>query len=180
MHATQRAGLQALARLTMSLLDARLHERELERMMLLAEAAPTEPVASAPVALGFTVAIFQVQDMAGAARLIGERVLERHLQDLNQRLHEALMRYPDHSVNRTSHSEEFIAVLHGDDADTADALNSLCEHTAAFEASTGLRVLQGSAAAKEPTERLEGVFLRADDALSQLKDAMAFGQSEAA
>jgi len=162
----------------MSLLDARLHERELERAILLADAAPPESVANEPAPQGFTVAIFQVQDMAGAARLIGERVLERHLQDLNQRLHEALMRYPDHSVNRTSHSEEFIAVLHGDD--TAEAMNSLCEHTAAFEASTGLRVLHGSAAANEPTERLEVVFLRADDALSQLKDAMASGQSEAA
>lgn len=178
LNETQRAGLQALARLTMSLLDARLHERELERMMLLAEAAPAEPVVSEPAPQRFTVAIFQVQDMAGAARLIGERVLERHLQDLNQRLHEALMSYPDHSVNRTSHSEEFIAVLHGDD--TVEAFNSLCGHTAAFEASTGLRVLYGSAAANEPSERLEVVFLRADEALSQVKDAMAYGQSKAA
>jgi len=174
----QRAGLQALARLTMTLLDARLHERELERAILLAETAPIEPVASAPAPQGFTVAIFQVQDLAGAARLIGERVLERHLQDLDQRLHEALMAYPDHSVNRTSHSEEFIAVLHGDD--TTEALNSLCDHTAAFEASTGLRVLYSSADATDPNERLELVFLRADDALSQTKDVLASGQSEAA
>ena len=110
------------------------------------------PVASEPAPQGFTVAIFQVQDLAGAARLIGERVLERHLQDLDQRLHEALMSYPDHSVNRTSHSEEFIAVLHGDD--TVEAFNSLCGHTAAFEASTGLRVLYGSAAANEHTPQI--------------------------
>ncbi len=64
--------------------------------------------------------------------------------------------------------------------DTSEALNSLCEHTAAFEASTGLRVLHSSADANDPDERLELVFLRADDALSQVKDAITSGLSAAA
>lgn len=169
LDAKQRNGLQALTRLTMSLLDARLHERELQRSLLLSEAAHAEVAAAAKAREGFTVAIFQVQDLAGAARLIGERVLERHLQDLDLRLHEALKQYPGDNVNRTSHSEEFIAVLHGDD--TSAAMQSLLEHASAFEQSTGLKILSSQAAASEPTERLELVFLRADDALSALKDA---------
>lgn len=167
----QRAGLQALARLTMTLLDARLLERILERQILLAEVVQVETSVNAPVAKNFSVVIFQAQDVAGMARLIGDRVLERHLQDLGQRLHEALLPYPDHSVNRTSHSEEFIAVLYGDDV--AEALSSLHEHVAAFEASTGFRVLSSIAVSSEPSEPLERVFIRADEALTQTKDAVA-------
>lgn len=168
---TQRAGLQALARLTMTLLDARLHERELERAVLLAEVSKTETTAVIHAPVGFTVAIFQVQDLAGAARTMGDRALERHLQELDQRLHNALTPDSSDTVNRTSHSEEFIAVLHGDD--TSAAMDSLREHVAAFQSATGLQVLFGSANAKDSTERLEIVFLRADDALTLAKDAAA-------
>lgn len=167
----QREGLKALARLTMTLLDARLHEREQERRILLAEAAQIELTANVPSAKNFSVAIFQVQDLAGIARLIGERIVERHLQDLDQHLQNALLPYPDHSINRASHSEEFIAVLYGDDM--AEALSSLREHVAVFEASTGLRMLSSSAVSNEPSEPLERVFIRADEALTQTKDATA-------
>lgn len=165
----QRTGVQALARLTMTLLNARLHERELDRAVLLAEVAQAETVAVVQAPVGFAVVIFQVQDMAGAARRMGERALERHLQELGQRLHDAVMPGTHDSVNRTSHSEEFIAVLHGDD--TSAAMQALRDHAAAFEASTGLRVLFGAATANDSTERLEIVFLRADDALTLAKDA---------
>ena len=174
----QRNGLQALARLTMSLLGARLHERELQRAIMLAEAAQAEALAAINAPKGFTVALFQVQNLAGAARLMGERVLERHLQDLDQRLHEALRQYPGDNINRTSHSEEFIAVLHGDD--TREAMQSLLEHATAFEQSTGLKILSSHAAANDPSERLEMVFLRADEALTMLKDEASGSERAAA
>ena len=174
----QRNGLQALARLTMSLLGARLHERELQRAIMLAEAAQAEALAAINAPKGFTVALFQVQNLAGAARLMGERALERHLQDLDQRLHEALRQYPGDNINRTIHSEEFIAVLHGDD--TREAMQSLLEHATAFEQSTGLKILSSHAAANDPSERLEMVFLRADESLTMLKDEASGSERAAA
>ena len=67
----QRKGLQALARLTMTLLDAGLNERELQRKILLAEVAQAEPTPHVPTPKNFSVAIFQAQDLAYTARLIG-------------------------------------------------------------------------------------------------------------
>jgi len=163
----QRAGLQALARLTMTLLDARLHEQQMERSALLAEAAHAEPAQAVPT--GYAVAIFQVQDLAGHAQRLGERSLERHLHELDQKLHEALRPGSGDSINRTSHSADFIAVLHGDD--TSAAQTALSGRFDAFTARTGIVVLAAAAAAESPGERMERVFMRADEALTQIKDA---------
>jgi len=168
LDATQRQALQALARLTMSLLDASLREQELQRSVLLSETAQVEAPVLEKAAEGFTVAIFQVQDIAGVARLIGERVVERHMQDLEKRLHEALQEFPGSNINHASHSEEFIAVLQGDD--TRAEMQSLQNYASAFEHDTGLKILSSHAAATSPSERLEIVFVRADEALTLLKD----------
>jgi GAF domain-containing protein len=162
---TQRAGLRALARLTMTLLDARLHEKELERSVLLHEAAQTDSAIPA-VGAGYTVAIYQIQEFAGHVQRLGERMLERQLHELDQRLHAALP--PGDSINRTSQSADFIAVLHGDD--TSATQRRLREQFAAFTTQSGIAIVDGSAASKEPTERIEFVFIRADEALSRAKD----------
>lgn len=166
LDAAQRSGLQALARLTMTLLDARRHEQELERVVLLHEAAHIEQGA-APQRCSYTVAIYQMQEFAGHVQRVGARTLERQLQELDRQLHEVLQ--PGDSINRTSESADFIAVLHGDD--TAATEQRLRERFDAFTERSGIAVAVGSAASQEPAERIEHVFIRADEALSQSKDA---------
>ena len=78
---------------------------------------------------------------------------------------------PKASISHATHSEEFIAVLQGDD--TSAEMQSLQNHATAFERSTGLKILSSHAAATGPSERLEMVFVRADEALSLLKDKAA-------
>lgn len=56
---------------------------------------------------------------------------------------------------------------------TLSTLQLLREQTDAFQASMGLQVLFGAADAHDSTERLEIVFLRADDALALAKDSVA-------
>lgn len=162
LNAAQRSGLQALARLTMTLLDARLHQQELERAVLLADAAHAE-AAAAPGG-GYTVAILQVQDLAGHVARLGERTLERRLQEFEQQLHGVLA--PGDSINRTSHSPDFIAVLHGDVQAKERRLRELAD---AFAASSGMQLFTGSAAAGNSGERIEQVFVRADEALTAAK-----------
>ncbi|TDR42003.1 GAF domain-containing protein [Tahibacter aquaticus] len=168
LDARQRAGLQALARLTMTLLDARLHEQQLERAVLLAEATHVDKAAVADAA-GYTVAIFQVQDLAGHALRIGERALDRQLQDLARQLHDVLPAGGGDSVNHTTHSPDFIAVLHGEQATaTEQALRAKADE---FTARSGIQVVSGSARARTAADRIETVFMRADEALTQAKSA---------
>lgn len=168
LDAAQRNGLQALARLTMTLLDARLQQQELERAVLLADASHADAVAPVGIGASYTVAILQVQDLAGHAMRMGERTLERHLQDLERQLQERLAPETGDSINRTSHSADFIAVLHG--ADTHAVERALRDSAEAFAARHGMRLLSGSAAASTASDRIEQVFLRADEALTRAKD----------
>jgi len=165
----QRAGLRALARLTMTLLDARLQQQELERAVLLADVSHAEAAVPAGTGGGYTVAILQIQDLAGHALRIGERTLERHLHDLESRLQQKLSSDRGDSINRTSHSADFIAVLHGPDAHATE--QALRDDAEAFAAQHGMHVLSGSAAAGGSSDRIEMVFLRADEALTRAKDA---------
>lgn len=174
LDAAQRNGLQALARLTMTLLNARLHEQQLERAMRLSEAVHAEAV---PPTIRYTVAIFQIQDLAGHAARLGERTLERQLHDLELRLQQTLAGQGD-CINRTSHSADFIAVLHGEDVAAAE--RRLREGFAEFGARAGMHILSGSAAAQGVSERVEMVYARANEALSQAKDAAIAQTSQAA
>lgn len=159
--ARERDGLAALARLTMTLLDARLHEQQLERAAVFAEAA------AVPHGDAFGVAILQVQGLTEHAARLGERALERQLIDLEQRLGEALDKARGDSVNRTSHSPDFIAVLHGDADATGRRLRECAD---AFTARTGIAIASAAAKASDPDERIEYVYLRADEALTAAKD----------
>jgi GAF domain-containing protein len=166
----QREALASLARLTMNLLEHRHRERDLERRIALqriesaeaeaqAEAGAPGAAVAPPPPRRSTLVLFELQDQAGATLRHGERALERLMQQLGD------------SHSRSTGSAESIVLLHGDEADqTLARLQTLIE---AFEARTGLRLLRGIAQAQAADEPFAAVFLRADESLSQAKDAEA-------
>jgi len=160
----QRKGLAALSRLTMTLLDARLHERELERAVAFAESAAAHP--GEP----FTVMILQVQGMPEAVARMGDRAVERQLQALEQRFGAVLDARSGDSVNRTTDSPDFIAVLHAGAQETERRLRECAE---TFTREGGMTVFCASVTAEAPDDRIERVYLRADEALTRLKDEAA-------
>ena len=174
LSAEQREGLASLARLTMNLMEARHREIELERAIFLdqragaiaAEAAPTAP--PDPEANNYTVAIFEVQGIAGAIKRNGERAVTRALAQLHEALERRLRPGSGDSVNHATASPEMIVVLHGKDTD--DALTALASYITDFERDTSLSVLLASAKSEEPSDSPNAVFLRADALLSQSKD----------
>jgi GAF domain-containing protein len=169
----QKAALASLARLTMTLFEARQRDSEHERAALLHDAAAVQagaaPAAGVALRAGFTVALFEVQDFAGVSKRLGDRAMDRALRQFDEDLNAALLPGTGDSVSRASGSPETIVVLHGDDTDAA--LGQLRAAVSAFERETSLRVLAASAQAESADERLEQVFFRADAALSDTKDA---------
>jgi len=166
----QRAALAALARLTMNLLEGRHRERALQRAALLAE-APAAPVLAAGDVGYCTLLIVQAQALAACAERLGERAVERTLQSLDSLLEAALVPgYGDH-VSRVAGSGELIAALHG--RDTQARLQAMVQVLPAFERTHGIRLLHAAAHADRPDERVEQIYLRADESLSRLKDALA-------
>lgn len=159
----QRGGLQSLARLTMNLIEARFREHEQQRAELLAPPAPA-PVLST----NFRVVILEVQNLAGLNAQLGERGLERQLQRLHEHLEARLRPDSPDTVDRVAGSGEIVALLHGDD--TSDALRQLVAGLPELARETGLRILAGSANSTAPTDTLTQVFLRADEALTRVKD----------
>lgn len=170
----QREGLAALARLTVNLLEARHRERELERAVLFAaQAAMGGEAAVEPASRDHsqcTIAIFEVQGLAAAVARQGERAVRRAMAQLEALLHAALPPGSHDSVNHATDSADLIAVLHG--ADTESALQRLQDVLPEFERASGLRVLVASAHSQVVDEPLEQIFVRADEALSQVKDAL--------
>ena len=169
---TQRDALASLARLTMNLLDARQRERESERSAALADAAATEAAVSPPDAAApppRTVALVELQEYAGLVARRGERATERLLADLEECLEPALVPAAGDSLHRVTGSPELILVLHGDDVPTR--LRDLRERLAACGERHSIQALCAAATAATADERLDDVFLRADAALSDLKDA---------
>ena len=174
---TQRQALASLARLTMNMLDAHHREIDLQRSHALQQAAqaPPTPVAPAaktdPGALGFGVAIFEVQDLAGQVRRRGQRAVDAGLERIRDALQAALRPGSSDSVNHSTGSAEFIVVLHGNHS--AAGYQKLQVLVPSLERETGLHLLSASAAAQSPEEKVEFVFLRADAALSEAKGQQA-------
>ena len=170
----QKQALASLARLTMNMLDAHHREISMQRSQALAAAvaapvAKPQPSAAAdPSALGFGVAIFEVQDLAGCVRRHGERAVHAAMQRIQEALQGALRPGSSDSVNHTTGSAEFIVVLHGNHS--ALGYQKLQMLVPTLEKETGLRLRSAMAAADHPGERVEMVFLRADEALSAAKD----------
>ncbi len=168
----QRAALQSLARLTMTLLDARARERTLEHEAFVATAAAA-PASAAETGVavegpGYTLALIELQDLAGTVARVGERGTEKLLQELDAALEQALPSGGTDAVNRSSGSGEYVAVLHG--ADAARTLERLQTEIATRTAAHGLRFLTGTTqgAASEHTGM---VFLRAEADLLDRKAA---------
>lgn len=178
----QRAGMASLARLAMNMLEARHRELELQRTAALvasneaaakaAAAAPAAPAATRsrePEPLGFTVAIFEVQNLAEATRRIGDRFVARALEQVQEALQATLRPGSIDTVSHATGSPEMIVVLHGNH--TAAGLQKLRDRLPDIERDTGFRILSASADSGTPQDRVEEVFLRADEALSRAKDA---------
>ncbi|MCC4619116.1 GAF domain-containing protein [Xanthomonas cassavae CFBP 4642] len=164
----QRTGLQALARVTMNLLDARQHALQQEHAAILQPAADAAAAAAGQASSDdpYRLVILEVQELAALAERQSERLLGRTLQQLDQSL-AALVQGPGNSIDRVTDSAEFIAVLRGPDA--AHTLQALRE-VAQQQHPLGLTVLLGQAHASRADEPIGQVFLRAEIALSAEKD----------
>jgi len=167
LNATQRTALEALARLTMHLMQHRSgeHDRQVDR--ILHDAIGLETAASPETAGDYAVVILEVQDLATVERRIGHRLLERELEHLDRELEACLDQARGDSINRVTGSGEFIAVLGSDQAsDTLAALQAVAD-----DASSRLaRPLLLGAAGGTGEESTSAVFLRADRELSARKD----------
>jgi GAF domain-containing protein len=164
----QRAGLAALARLAINLMEARQRELELERNARLA-GIENEPEPPARVGDGFAVGVIEVQDVSGTTRRLGERAFKRALEDLEHALEAGLRPGIGDSVSHAANSGEFIVVMHGDDC--SDPWATLRGVVARFEAESGIALVSAAAEAEYPDQSLAEVFLMADEALSREKDA---------
>ncbi|WP_313347936.1 diguanylate cyclase [Stenotrophomonas sp.] len=165
----QRDALQALARLTMTLMEGRGRERE-QAVAAILEQGVLEETAAAPDAAGaYTVVVLELQDLSALAQRLGDRALDRQLQQLDQQLEQCLQPARGDSINRVTGSGEFIAVLGSSDA--ADTLARF--EQVARETSQRLQAaLLLGAASTTTAEATTAVFLRADQALSAAKDAL--------
>ncbi|HEX6833756.1 MAG TPA: GAF domain-containing protein [Rudaea sp.] len=168
LDAAQRSALSALARIAMNLIEAKNRERELERNVQLAPVATAD---TTPQRLArCTVAIFEVSNAGAALNRMGERTFERVLQSLHDKLESNLPPDSGDSISRVSGCAELIAVLHS--PASSKPLRGLQEQIAAFEQETGLRIVSAHAESQDDNERLEQVYQRADEALTQAKDAL--------
>lgn len=169
LNTTQREALQALARLTMTLMEGRSRERTLQVSSLL-ETAVAQEAAIAPNEAGnFTVVILELQNLTELAQRVGDRSLDRQLTQLDQLLERCLDPERGDSINRVTGSGEFIAVL--GTADASDTVAKFEQVAKDMGQTLGVPLLLGiaSTTTAEPTTT---VFLRADQALSTAKDVL--------
>lgn len=158
----QREALASLARLTMNLMEFRRRERERE----VADAI-TLPTASASVEAETAVCVLELQNHAALVRWHGERAVERLLAELDGLIGAGLA--AGDSTNRVTGSTEFVIALHSAGID--GALARIERLVADFCARHEVVVLSGVARAATPDESPTTTYLRAEDALSQAKDA---------
>lgn len=169
LNPTQREALQALARLTMTLMESRSREREQQVAAIIDQAVASDASTAAKGAGAYTVVILELQDLSALAQRLGERGLERQLQQLDQILERCLQPERGDSINRVTGSGEFIAVLGSDDArETLAAFEQVAREV---EQGVGAPFLLGAACTRSG-EATTAVFMRADEALSAAKDAV--------
>ncbi|MBD9479765.1 GAF domain-containing protein [Pseudoxanthomonas sp. PXM02] len=174
----QKASLRSLARVTMALLDAHRAQHEAHAMAALQADTPSQgatkasTAGAAPAATGpaYAVAIIELQGMADAARRLGDRALERQLQGMAPEFDACVKPELGDHVSRVTDSAEYIALLHGDGLEArVQALRTAAQKSGQRE---GLSLLVGAATAT-PGEAMHLVYLRAEENLSQQKDAAA-------
>ena len=161
----QRSALESLARITINLLEDRQRERVLARAAFL----PRPPANELPSPV-YTVALLQLQGHAELVATRGERMAERLLREFDARLEACLRPGSGDAIDRATDSAEFVAVLHGDDAN--ESLECLRRAATVAAREAGLSVCIGAARAEDGLEPLEPVFLRADEALSEEKSKL--------
>ncbi len=169
LNPTQREALQALARLTMTLMEGRGREREQQVAEILDKGVAEEAAAAPDAAGAYSVVILEVQDLTELTQRLGERTLERQLQHLDQSLEQCLQPQRGDSINRVSGSGEFIAVLGSSDVE--ETLTRFKQVAREANQNAGATLLLG-AASTSTGESTTAVFLRADQALSAAKDAL--------
>jgi GGDEF domain-containing protein len=169
LNTTQREALQALARLTMTLMEGRSRERGQQVASILEHSVGEEASAASSAAGAYTVVILELQDLAALAQRVGERTLDRHLQQLDQTLEQCLQTERGDSINRVTGSGEFIAVLCSDQVD--DTLAKFRAVAVDLAQTLGASLLLGAASTRTG-ESNNVVFLRADRELSAAKDAL--------
>lgn len=163
----QRHALAALGRITVALMESgqRAHAHATAQALHAPRAgAPQPPAPGRPR----TVAILELQDYARVVERLGERATEKALQALDGSFEQCLRAGGD-TLDRVTGSPEFIAVL--DEAGSDAVLDCLRTTAARQQRESGLDLRIGAARTQAPGERLEQVYLRADAALSQAKDA---------
>lgn len=171
----QKTSLRSLARVTMALLDAHRTQHDASALAALQAGTPVS-VADVATAPAYTVAIIELQGMADAARRSGERALERKLEGLATDFDACVQPTRGDHVSRVTGSPEYVALLQGDEADARlHALREAARHAGQRE---GLSLLVGAATAM-PGEAMHRVYLRAEEALSRQKDAVAEGRAAA-
>ncbi|WP_314102410.1 GAF domain-containing protein [uncultured Stenotrophomonas sp.] len=170
LNSTQRDALQALARLTMTLMESRSREREQQVAAIIDQAGAGEAGPAAKGTGAFTVVILELQDLSALAQRLGERGLDRQLQQLDQVLERCLQPDRGDSINRVTGSGEFVAMLgSGDASETVAKFEQVARD---LSQSIGAALLLGTAST-QIAEPATTVFLRADQALSAAKDAAA-------
>lgn len=164
----QRSALQALARITMALIDDCGQRRKDVQHAVHGSASLSASVGGKQPS-GFRAAIVELQDHAGVSARIGEDTVEGILQTLEEALGRLLPSDQPAAVHRSAGSPECTLVFQ--DQRDADLLRRIEALVASHAHAHGVRILLGSAASQAPDEPMEEVFLRADDALSLSKDA---------
>lgn len=169
LNTTQREALQALARLTMTLMEGRSRERDQQVASILDHGVAEETAAAPDAAGAYSVVILELQDLSELAQRLGDRGLDRQLQQLDQALEQCLQPDRGDSINRVSGSGEFIAVLGSSDVE--DTLTRF-KHVAREANQNACATLLLGAASTSTAESTTAVFLRADQALSAAKDTL--------
>ncbi|WP_313461320.1 GAF domain-containing protein [Stenotrophomonas sp.] len=165
---TQREALQALARLTMNLMEGHGREREQQVSTILEQAVAVDGAAAPTTGGDYSVVIMELQQLDDVARRVGERTLDRQLTLLDQALEQCLQLERGDSINRVTGSGEFIAVLGTDKPqETLERFQRAAESVTTV---LGTRLLIG-AGSTSTGETNNVLFLRADRALSEAKDA---------
>lgn len=174
----QRRALSSLARLTMNLIEGRDRERERERTAQLASgldpAGPGHAAAADNSKAAFcSIVIVEIENACEIMKQKGERTFDRLLHGLHETLESRLRSSSGDNVSRVSGCAEFFVLLHGKESE--QSLQAVRESVSQFEQETGLQTRWASAHSEFANERLEEVFLRADRALTELKDQRAGG-----
>jgi len=165
---TQREALQALARLTMNLMEGHGREREQQVSTILEQAVAVDGPTAPTTGGNYSVVILELQQLDDVARRVGERSLDRQLTQLDQALEQCLQLERGDSINRVTGSGEFIAVLGTDKPE--DTLERFQRAAEPVTTALGTRLLIG-AGTTSTGESNNALFMRADRALSEAKDA---------